>query len=701
MRKEFDASGKPFAGLHSRIVGAEEGYRAVFAALNTPVFVADAVTGMLLDANRKAEEMVGVPVNEIRRMHHTDLHPEGERERIRKIFHDIVSSAGGTALVPVVSRKGNVLSVEVSVSLAWLGGKAVVIGIFEDISRKEQVEKALMEAYRSLESADRKMKDSFLAAIREQKAEMEERYRSFLEYTHGIAFRTLMDLTPVLFFGGVETITGHRKEDFISGLVRWEQLIHPEDMVRVDDLGEELRRLPGRSTEIECRILRKDGNPCWIHLVARSLCDESGRAVGIEGTIVDITDRKRIESLLHDSEEKYRTLVENLNIGVYRNTADRQGRFLHANAAFARILGYRSPEEIQGKSVASLYQDPDDRKAFLEEIREKGFVKGWELPLNKKDGTPIVCSVTGIANRNLNGEIRWIDGIIEDISERKKAEAAVQESEARYRTVFENTGTAMIVIEADTTISLVNNEYEKLTGYTKEETEGMRSWIDFMSAEERARLEEYHRLRRKKPNAAPKKYETRIVDRFGNEKDIFVTVDMIPGTGRSVASVIDITHQKRQERDLRESEAELIKQARKLEDYSTTLRILLKSREQDREEVEKNVLSNIHDLVFPYLEKLKSCSAGTAGNQYFEIIEKTLAEITESFARHLTSKQLSMTSKEIQIANLIREGKTTKDIAQMLNLSQKTIEFYRNSIRVKLGLKNKKSPLRSHLMGLP
>jgi PAS domain S-box-containing protein len=817
MEAKFALSEKPSAGFQSGIPGSEEGYRAVFAALDTPVFVADAVTGMLIDANRKAEELVGIPVDELRQMHHMDLHPEGERERVQKIFCSLVSSGGGTAVVPVATRNGDILSIEVISSIARLGGKTVMMGIFQDATRKERIEKALIEAHQSLESAIQERTDSFLAQLHIQKREMEARYSSFLETTHGIAFRSRMDLVPVLFFGGVEALTGHSQDDFIDGKVRLEQVLDPGDMDRIRDFVEEIRKAPGRSMDTECRVVRKDGEHRWVHVVARSLFDREGQAVGIEGTAVDITDRKSIEALLQDSEEKYRALADNLNIGVYRTTVDPRGRFLHANTAFARIFGYDSHREIVGKVVSSLYCNPDDRKDFIRDILEKGVSKGRELLLKKKDGTSIWCSSTGIAARDFNGNIQWVDGIIEDITERKEVEKTLRESETRYRTVFESTGTAMLVIEEDTTISLVNGEYEKLTGYTKEETEGIRSWRNSLAPEQLRRAEGYHKLRRRKPGSAPRKYETRIVDRFGNEKDIFITVDMIPGTGKSIASIVDITPQKKRERDLRASEerfrvffeavkdfifikdrelryvqvnpamtgilgvpasqligktdeaifgekagrytrkidarvlagevvedeftqplrgrsysfhvikvplrdgldniigicgiyrditerkkfeAELIKQARELEDYNAALRILLKNRDQERAEVERKILSNIHELVFPYLDKIKRHPDSPTSSQYIDIIEKTLEEITSSFAHHLISKQLSMTSREIQIANLIREGKTTKDIAKVLNLSLKTIEFYRNSIRAKLGLKNRKSHLRSHLLGL-
>jgi len=125
----------------------------------------------------------------------------------------------------------------------------------------------------------------------------------------------------------------------------------------------------------------------------------------------------------------------------------------------------------------------------------------------------------------------------------------------KYQTIFETTGTAMAIIEGDTTLSLVNNEFVRLSGYsTKNEIEGKKSWIEFAAKHDLARMKEYHRLRRIDPNAAPKNYEFQFVDRQGNLKDVHITTSMIPGTKQSVASILDITERKRMEEALGERE---------------------------------------------------------------------------------------------------------------------------------------------------
>ncbi len=126
--------------------------------------------------------------------------------------------------------------------------------------------------------------------------------------------------------------------------------------------------------------------------------------------------------------------------------------------------------------------------------------------------------------------------------------------EELYRVVFETAGTAIIVIDEDTTILLANSHFEKLSGYSKEELEGRMSWTAFIAAEDVGRMKEYHEARRKDPGSAPQQYEFVFVDRSGGKRDILLNVSLIPGTGRSVASCMDITERKEAERFLKKSE---------------------------------------------------------------------------------------------------------------------------------------------------
>lgn len=142
-----------------------------------------------------------------------------------------------------------------------------------------------------------------------------------------------------------------------------------------------------------------------------------------------------------------------------------------------------------------------------------------------------------------------------DITNTKKNELQLKESELRYRAIFENTGTAAVIIEEDTTISLANSKFEELSGYSKDEIENRKTWKEFVVWEDLVRMEEQHMLRRIRQESALKSYEFRFVGKNGVQKYILLTVDIIPGTKRSVASLLDITDIKTTEHKLRESEA--------------------------------------------------------------------------------------------------------------------------------------------------
>lgn len=156
----------------------------------------------------------------------------------------------------------------------------------------------------------------------------------------------------------------------------------------------------------------------------------------LQATVRDITERKRAERALLDSEQRYRALVQNIPVGLYRNTPGPHGKFLMANPAIARMFGYESVEEFLGCSVADLYTDPIERKAFSDKLLTRDEVFGEELRLKKKDGTPIWGSVTARVSRDESGKVTHFDGIIEDITERKRVEAALVKEKQRLEHQF-------------------------------------------------------------------------------------------------------------------------------------------------------------------------------------------------------------------------------------------------------------------------
>jgi PAS domain S-box-containing protein len=139
-------------------------------------------------------------------------------------------------------------------------------------------------------------------------------------------------------------------------------------------------------------------------------------------------ERRIAEEALQQSEEQYRTLVENINIGVARTSSFQGGLFLRANPALANILGYDTVEELQKFPIQDMYADPAHRATFLAEIKDNGSVKNYDLQFCRKDGSTIFASLNAHATLDAQGEIQWIDSVVEDITERKHAEMALKEA---------------------------------------------------------------------------------------------------------------------------------------------------------------------------------------------------------------------------------------------------------------------------------
>jgi len=179
---------------------------------------------------------------------------------------------------------------------------------------------------------------------------------------------------------------------------------------------------------------------------------------------------------------------------------------------------------------------------------------------------------------------------------------------------------------------------------------------------------------------------------------------------RQILAAIEIAlHKKDMERKLQEAHdlleqrveertRELSIKSESLEDMNTALKVLLKKREEDKVELEEKVICNIKEMALPFLEKLKNSRLDNRQRTCLEILESSLDDIVSPFAKTLSTRYLNLTPAEIQIANLVKHGKTTKEIADLLNLSARTIESHRDSIRKKLGIKNQKANLRTYLM---
>ncbi len=153
-----------------------------------------------------------------------------------------------------------------------------------------------------------------------------------------------------------------------------------------------------------------------------------------------------------------------------------------------------------------------------------------------------------------NGKVVGVRGTAQDITDLKRIENRLKESETFYKTLFENTGTASIIVDEDTTILMANTQFENFSGYSKEEVEGKMSWKEMVLKEDLEMMEKYHYMRRNDMETPPENYEAQLIDKEGNIRIVLINVAMIPGTKRSIASLLDLTERKEIEKELADSE---------------------------------------------------------------------------------------------------------------------------------------------------
>lgn len=256
------------------------------------------------------------------------------------------------------------------------------------------------------------------------------------------------------------------------------------------------------------------------------------------------------------AEAEYQLILGSAGEGIFG--LDLSGRIIFANPAAARMLGYETDEIVFGNSHSLCHHTKTNGSHYPEEecpiyaAYKDGLVHHVSDEVFwRKDGTSFPVEYISTPARE-NGELVGAVVVFKDITDRKLAEEALRESEEKYRAIFEAAVAGTVIIEQDATISLANPVMEKITGYTREEVEGKKSWTEFVFGEDIERLRD---LRSAADASSPVSYEFKTADRNTNIKDIFMTIARIPGTSKSVASFMDITERKRAEERVRREAA--------------------------------------------------------------------------------------------------------------------------------------------------
>ena len=416
----------------------------------------------------------------------------------------------------------------------------------------------------------------------------------------------------------------------------------------------------------------------------------------------DITESRQTEKVIRESEEKYRSIVENSHEGILMT--DDFENIIFVNDQACAMTGYnrdeilsKSVEDIFGrtfpKSIKRLYN-----QAIAGKIQEK---LTWNFKSKKKEQKYFEIKVSHFQYADKKDRV-----VIQllDTTDNHLAKKALKESDERFFNVLDLANDFVWEADEKGLLTFVSSRTSEVTGYNEKELLGKYP-LDIMilndDDNEKVRKEVRTYWDERKPLIH---MERKMVHKDGHE--IILELSSVPffdsdGVFRGYRGVSrDITERKNYENMLKKREEELETKTVLLEEANAALKVLLRQRERDKEEIEEKILMNVREMVLPFIEKMKLTRLDVIQEAYMNIIENHLDDIISNFLQRIKSKTLTFTPRETQIAGLIRAGKNTKEITQMLGMSKSAVEFHRNRIRIKLGLNKKKINLRTSLLSI-
>ncbi len=518
--------------------------------------------------------------------------------------------------------------------------------------------------------------------------ESETKYRTLFDNANDAIFLIYND-TLIDWNQRAVTMFGYPKEEILG---QTPYSLFPPFQPDGGDSKEKAREkggaaLSGKPQFFEWQHCRRDGTPFEAEVSLNQV--EIGDEALLLAIVRDVSERKESEKRLQVSEEKYRSIFENAVEGIFQTTPE--GRYITVNPALARMFGFNSSEELID-SVFDIgkehYVHPEDRERLKSIYKEQGYVEGFEAQLFKRDGSKVWVLINARAAKDKDGRILYYEGTLENITHRKEMEDALRESEERYRTFIDSTSDMVFLKDDKFRNIVVNKTFREFLGKKEEEIIG-RTDFELM-----------------RPEDAKKHMRTNA--QALKSRSVLISEEMIRGrtyearkfpvnlgkNGRGIGGFIrDITERKK-------AEEELKVKSLSLEEVNAALKVLLKQRDHDKEELEEKILNNVKKLVLPYIERLKVRRLDDEQKTYLDVLETNLNNIVSPFVQKMVYVYSNFTASEILVANFIREGKTIKEIAGISGVSENAINRHRQNIRNKLGLNKRKVNLKAYLMSM-
>lgn len=411
-----------------------------------------------------------------------------------------------------------------------------------------------------------------------------------------------------------------------------------------------------------------------------------------------ISTQTRLQSLINASPAMFYTCKPTDNYGtiyISRNVRER--------------LGYQPQGFTEDPNFWMNNIHPEDRaqvradlSRILSQLTERDHYS-HEYRFRDKDGNYRWVHDEFKMMYNEEGNPLEIVGYWIDISDRKLAEAALKKSQAKYQDLYDNAPDMFVSVDAKTAkIIECNQKLVDQTGYTKNEIIG-RLIFDMYTPEsaEYAKKELFPMFA---TNGIIEGEELKLQRKDGSALSVSLNVSAMRDEkgnifySRSIWR--DITIQKKNEKGLRKQRNRLQKQARRLDELNTALKIFIERREDEKKQLEEGILNNVKKTILPYIAKMEKSKIGENAAIYLEVIKSNLDDLVSPLVQTLSTSYIGLTQKEIEIAGLIKIGKTSKEIAEILNVSLNAVSVHRYKIRKKLNLLNKKVNLESCLQSL-
>lgn len=435
------------------------------------------------------------------------------------------------------------------------------------------------------------------------------------------------------------------------------------------------------------------------------LFELSPAEVGVESGDVSVQNqamRARVHTLEAELEQHKKWLelaLDGIQEGLWVMYVA-NGKMDYIFTSILDMLGY-SMEELDHSIISwDKLTHPDDIGEVKRRIKAhlKGETPHYESEfraLNKNGQWQWIMSHGQVTRRDAKGRALELTGVHVNIDKLKSIETELRVSENLFRTLVENLPVGIMLVDPDGDISYLNPRFIDLFGYTGKDLPGLDEWWEKACPSRTERK----RLLAQIIGAEGKVVQTRLRCKSGEYKYVETQkVDLVSGEG--ILACMDVSEQVARQEELRERKQELLVQSKDLEEMNTALRVLLNKANYDREEMESKVYNNIRDLVNPYLEKLEQVCRNDLQRSYLDMVRKNLDEVVSGFTTNLIRKYASLTPREVQIANMIQQDMTIKEMAEALHISESSVAFHRLNIRKKMGLANKKLNLKTYLRSL-